>query len=360
MDFVAELLSWYRKNKRSLPWRGTKDPYKVWLSEIILQQTRVEQGTAYYHAFTEKYPDVRALAKASEDQVLKTWEGLGYYSRARNLHFTAKKIVNELDGKFPATHAGLLELKGVGDYTASAISSICFGEVQPVVDGNVFRFLSRYFGITTPIDSTKGKKEFRAVAEELITRKDPGTFNQAMMEFGARQCVPRNPDCGACVFRLSCVALKKKLVTTLPVKEKKTKVTDRYFFYLVIKNGKNTFIKQRKGKGIWQGLFEFPVMETEARVDAKAAMKSVAWKKLSGGLKLNVTDISDEHVHILSHQKLHIRFVTSELKGKASLSGYKRVAISDIEDYAFPVVIKKNLSLLFTAATRRHGDAKGV
>jgi len=357
MDFVGELLSWYRRNKRSLPWRGTKDPYKVWLSEIILQQTRVEQGTAYYHAFTEKYPDVHALARASEDQVLKTWEGLGYYSRARNLHFTAKKIVKELGGKFPTTHAGLLELKGVGDYTASAISSICFNEAQPVVDGNVYRFLSRYFGIKTPIDSTKGKKEFRAIAEELIPQKDPGTFNQAMMEFGGRHCKPANPDCGACVFRLSCVALKKKLVTTLPVKEKKTKVTDRYFYYLVIRNGKNTFIRQRTGKGIWQGLFEFPVMETDNRVDPKATMKSPAWKKLVGGLKLQSMNISEEHVHILSHQKLHIRFVVAEVKGNVSLNGYKRVMISALDKYAFPIVIKKNLAELFTPATRRRSDA---
>lgn len=358
MDFVAELLAWYRKNKRNLPWRGTKDPYKVWLSEIILQQTRVDQGMAYYHAFTEKYPTVQALAEATEDQVLKTWEGLGYYSRARNLHFTARKVAKELGGNFPASHAGLLELKGIGDYTASAISSICFGEVQPVVDGNVYRFLSRYFGIKTPIDSTKGKKEFRAVAEELIPKKDPGTFNQAMMEFGARQCKPANPDCGECVFRLSCVALKKKLVTTLPIKEKKTKVTDRYFYYLVIKNGKNTFIKQREGKGIWQGLFEFPVMETEKRVDPKSAMKSVAWKKLVDGMKLDVKNISSEHIHILSHQKLHIRFVVAAVNGAVKLNGHKRVSISSIEDYAFPVVIKKNLPHLFTATTQRRGDAE--
>jgi A/G-specific adenine glycosylase len=357
MDFVAELLSWYRRNKRSLPWRGIKDPYKVWLSEIILQQTRVEQGMAYYHAFTEKYPTVQDLAKATEDQVLKTWEGLGYYSRARNLHFTAKYIVNELGGKFPVTHAGLLELKGVGDYTASAISSICYNEAQPVVDGNVYRFLSRYFGIKTPIDSTKGKKEFREVAAQLITKKDPGTFNQAMMEFGGQHCKPVNPDCGACVFRLSCVAVKKKLVATLPVKEKKTKVTDRYFYYLVIKNGKNTFIRQREGKGIWQGLFEFPMMETDKRVDPKRAIKSVAWKKMTGEMKIEKAVISAEHIHVLSHQKLHIRFVIVEARGVVKINGYKRIVISSIDAYAFPVIIKKNLAELFSAATQRRGDA---
>lgn len=348
MDFAAELITWYRRNKRNLPWRATKDPYKVWLSEIILQQTRVDQGMAYYHAFTEKYPDVHSLAKASEDQVLKTWEGLGYYSRARNLHFTARKISVELGGKFPSTHAGLLGLKGVGDYTASAISSICFGEAQPVVDGNVYRFLSRHFGIKTPIDSTKGKKEFRALAEELITPKNPGEFNQAMMEFGARQCKPVNPDCEVCVFRLSCVALKKKLVATLPVKEKKTKVTERFFYYIVLKNGDSTFIRQRTGKGIWQGLFEFPVIETEKKTDPKAVLKSAAWKQLTGGMKLQVKGVSEEHIHILSHQKLHIRFVLAEVKENVALpKEYKRVKISSLDKFAFPIILKKNILTIF-------------
>lgn len=361
MDFAAELLTWYRKNKRSLPWRATRDPYKIWLSEIILQQTRVDQGMAYYHAFVENYPDVHALAKASEDKVLKTWEGLGYYSRARNLHVTAKKISVELGGRFPSSHAGLLELKGVGDYTASAISSICFNEVQPVVDGNVYRFLSRYFGIKTPIDSTKGKKEFRELAAELITQKDPGTFNQAMMEFGARQCTPRNPECGECVFRLSCVASKKKLVAKLPVKEKKTKVTERTLVYLVLKNGNYTFIRQRTGKDIWQGLYEFPLWEaasgpvSSSEVENKGPRMKVAtrglnasaWKKVVGNVPMKITSVSKPVVHLLSHQKLSVYFVAAEIKGKVSLSGYKRVAVSDIEKYAFPVVIKKNLEWLF-------------
>jgi A/G-specific adenine glycosylase len=340
MDFVSELLSWYRKNKRHLPWRGTKDPYKVWLSEIILQQTRVEQGTAYYHAFTEKYPTIQDLAKATEDQVLKTWEGLGYYSRARNLHFTAKKISKEMGGKFPASHAGLLELKGVGDYTASAISSICFGEAQPVVDGNVYRFLSRHFGIKTPIDSTKGKKQFRAVAEELITQKNPGEFNQAMMEFGARQCKPSGPDCGVCVFRMSCVALKKKLVTKLPVKANKTKVTDRAMTYLVIRNGNHTFIRQRGEKDIWQGLFEFPLIEEANATPTK-------WKKLVGNSSLKITATRPAITHVLSHQKLSVKFVLAEIDGKVILNGYKRITISTINKYAFPIVLKKNITSLF-------------
>jgi A/G-specific adenine glycosylase len=345
MDFAAELITWYRRNKRNLPWRGTNDPYKVWLSEIILQQTRVDQGMAYYHAFTEKYPTVHDLARASEDQVLKTWEGLGYYSRARNLHFTAKKIVNELNGKFPDTHAGLLGLKGVGDYTASAISSICFGEAQPVVDGNVYRFLSRHFGIKTPIDSTPGRKEFRSVAGQLITPENPGEFNQAMMEFGARQCKPVNPDCEVCVFRLSCVALKKKLVAQLPVKEKKTKVTDRFFTYLVIRNGAYTFIRQRTEKGIWQGLFEFPLTEGKTEGGEKRA---AVWKKVIGDVPLKIRAVSEEHIHILSHQKLHIRFAMAEISGSVKPgNGFQRVKINELKNYAFPVILKKNLAVLF-------------
>lgn len=347
MDFASELLSWYRKNKRSLPWRGTKDPYKVWLSEIILQQTRVDQGMAYYHAFTEKYPTVQHLAKASEDQVLKTWEGLGYYSRARNLHFTARKVAKELGGRFPDNHAGLLELKGVGDYTASAISSICFGEAQPVVDGNVYRFLSRYFGIKTPIDSTKGKKEFRAVAAELITQKNPGEFNQAMMEFGARQCKPASPNCGECVFVMSCVAHKKKLVTKLPVKAKKTIVTNKFLYYLVVRDGDKTYIRQRKGKGIWQGLYEFPLVVFDSAQSDKASQSTSMWKKELGALPMKIVDVSKEHIHILSHQKLHIRFVMAEVKGKQNLNGYKRVAIYSLDKFAFPIVLKKNIPALF-------------
>jgi A/G-specific adenine glycosylase len=212
----------------------------------------------------------------------------------------------------------------------------------------VFRFLSRHFGISTPIDSTQGKKEFRSLAEELITPQNPGEFNQAMMEFGARQCKPVNPDCEVCPFRLSCVAFNKKLVHTLPVKEKKTKVTDRFFYYLVLQQNGFTFIRQRTGKGIWQGLFEFPVAETDKKIAPKAILKTAAWKQLQNAMKLSVQEISEEHIHILSHQKLHIRFVIAELSGKASLpEEYLRVKISELEQFAFPVILKKNISLLF-------------
>lgn len=341
MDFAAELLSWYNKNKRDLPWRNTRNPYKIWLSEVILQQTRVEQGTAYYHAFTERYPDVKKLAKAAETDVLKTWEGLGYYSRARNLHAAAKYITNELDGKFPETYEEILKLKGVGDYTASAIASICFDEVEPVVDGNVFRFLSRYFGISTPIDSTKGKKEFRELAAELITEKDPGTFNQAMMEFGARQCVPKNPDCSVCVFRLSCFALKKKRVDQLPVKEKKTKVTDRWLNYLVAEYKGNFLVRERTGKGIWTGLYEFPLVETNSKPTANALRNPDFWEEKCGLKVTSVGHVSQENVHKLSHQNLHISFVRAKIKSLKKDSAYRVLSASSVSKLPFPIVLRK-------------------
>lgn len=341
MDFVAELLSWYKKNKRDLPWRNTQNPYKIWLSEVILQQTRVEQGMAYYHAFTERYPDVKKLAKAPETDVLKTWEGLGYYSRARNLHTAAKYITDELDGKFPETYQEILKLKGVGDYTASAIASICFDEAEPVVDGNVFRFLSRYFGISTPIDSTKGKKEFRALAAELITEKDPGTFNQAMMEFGARQCVPKNPDCSVCVFRLSCYALKKKRVAQLPVKEKKTKVTDRWLNYLIADYKGNFLVRERTGKGIWTGLYEFPLVETEEKIGKKKLADASFWAKNTNLNLAKVNHVSDEIIHKLSHQNLHISFVQAKIKSLKKDSTYRVLSASAVNKLPFPIVLRK-------------------
>ena len=229
MSFSKQLAQWYLQNKRDLPWRGSTNPYEIWLSEIILQQTRVDQGMGYYYKFIEHFPSVNHLAKASEDQVLKLWQGLGYYSRARNLHFSAKYIVNELNGEFPIGYTNILKLKGVGDYTASAIASICFNEPAAVVDGNVYRVLARYFGIFTPINSSKGIKEFKMLAQKLLNTEIPGTHNQAIMEFGARMCKPQNPDCEICPLNSSCVALEKKEIKMLPVKENKIKIKKRYF-----------------------------------------------------------------------------------------------------------------------------------
>ncbi|MGY8943774.1 MAG: A/G-specific adenine glycosylase, partial [Flavobacteriales bacterium] len=261
MKFSNTLIYWYLQNNRELPWRKSKNPYFIWLSEIMLQQTRVAQGLAYYLKFTTSFPTVFDLAKADESTVLKMWQGLGYYSRARNLHFSAKQISKELNGVFPSTYEEIIKLKGIGDYTASAISSICFNEPTAVVDGNVYRVLSRYFGINTPTNSTLGIKEFKTLAQTLIDTSQPGTYNQALMDFGALHCKPQNPLCETCPFSDSCVAFEKKLTKELPVKEKKIKVRKRYFNFLVIKtDAHKTILTERKGKGIWQGLYQFPLI----------------------------------------------------------------------------------------------------
>ena len=224
------LISWYFSNKRDLPWRNTQDPYFIWLSEIILQQTRVEQGLPYYLHFAEKYPSVKHLAEASEDEIMRSWQGLGYYSRARNLHNAAKQVVNEYNSEFPKNYNELLKLKGVGEYTAAAIASFAYLEVCPVLDGNVFRFLSRYYGVKTPINSNNAKKEFIELAKQIIDPSQPHTFNQAIMEFGALQCKPKSPDCNVCPFQDSCYAFKNNEVAVLPIKEKKLKRSIRYFY----------------------------------------------------------------------------------------------------------------------------------
>ena len=264
MSFSNLLIKWYLQKKRDLPWRNTINPYLIWLSEIMLQQTRVAQGMPYFLSFTTAFPTVFDLAKANEEQVLKLWQGLGYYSRARNLHKTAQFVANELDGIFPDNYKDLLQLKGVGEYTAAAIASFSYNEVIPVVDGNVFRVLSRIFDIETDIAQASAKKEFAALAFELMPKDSPAIFNQAIMEFGALQCVPKSPNCSICVFNESCAALQKKKVDQLPIKSKKLKVRNRYFNYIVASDeNENTIIQKRTSKGIWHNLYEFPLLETE-------------------------------------------------------------------------------------------------
>jgi len=337
MNFLKKLINWYTVNKRDLPWRNTTNPYYIWLSEIILQQTQVAQGTPYYHAFTRQFPTVYDLANANEEEVLKLWQGLGYYSRARNLHWSAKYIVKELDGVFPDTYKDILKLKGVGDYTASAIASICFNEVTAVVDGNVYRALSRIFGIETPINSTSGQKEFKVLAQQLIDNKQPAIFNQAIMEFGARQCKPKNPDCSICPFKASCLALKENKIDELPVKLKKTKVTNKYFnFIVIISKNEKTVIEQRKGSGIWQNLYQFPLIETEKSStynNIKSMIESLdVLEDMNFDIHLyNDTDI----VHKLSHQHLHTKFWIVSVD-KSIENG---IDISSIEDYPVPILI---------------------
>ena len=349
MDFASKIISWYHKNKRDLPWRKTRDPYLVWLSEVILQQTRVQQGLSYYHAFEKKYPDINKLAKAPEKEILKLWQGLGYYSRARNLHHAAKTVMKDFGGRFPESYHEIKKLKGVGDYTAAAISSFCFNEVQPVVDGNVYRVLSRIFGVETAIDSPGGKKEFRELAGELISKKNPADFNQAIMEFGALQCVPKNPDCGNCVFVQYCVARKKNSISELPVKEKKIKVTDRYFYYLVMNENGKIYVKQRTENDIWKNLYDFPLLEIPKKLTEKKLTESKEWKLFFGNKKVAMRNFSDEIKHVLSHQKLHIRFLEIDLTGKTPLNKNKSahnfipVKKRDLKKLAVPVVIANYL-----------------
>ncbi|WP_378179468.1 A/G-specific adenine glycosylase [Aquimarina sp. SS2-1] len=350
MIFSKKLITWYLQNKRSMPWRETTDPYRIWLSEIILQQTRVAQGLPYYLSFIDQYPTVFDLANAKEEEVLKLWQGLGYYSRARNLHATAKYIANELNGIFPSTYKDLLQLKGVGDYTASAIASICYNEVVPVVDGNVYRVLSRYFNVDTPINSTQGIKEFKKLAWEMIDPEQPATFNQAIMEFGALQCKPQNPYCIVCPLNDSCEALKKGTVASLPVKLKKLKVKKRYFNYLIFSvNDQKTVLNQRTGKGIWQNLYEFPLIESENEVDLPYIENHEIFKRLLNHVNYELTlHEEDFKIHKLSHQHLYTRFYivkTEEIPTINIESNF--VEIEKIRDYPVPILLGNFIESFF-------------
>lgn len=289
-SFSTTLLKWYDRNKRTLPWRDIGDPYLIWLSEIILQQTRVAQGMEYYLKFVKRFPTPRSLAQATEDEVLKLWQGLGYYSRARNLHAAAKSM----NGKFPTTYEGVRALKGVGDYTAAAICSMAYQMPYAVVDGNVYRVLSRVFGIETPIDSANGKKEFTALAQKLLDKKRPGDFNQALMDFGATLCTPQTPMCATCPFAKECVALKTGRIDALPVKAQKTKISTRYFHYIYIEQGNFTWLHKRGAGDVWQNLYELPLVETPG---AAVNFSSVKWLK-----KARPVLISRPIKHILSHR----------------------------------------------------------
>lgn len=338
--FSHQILTWYRENPRDLPWRGTDDPYKIWLSEIILQQTRVAQGLPYYYAFSETYPTVKDLALAPEEEVLRLWQGLGYYSRARNLHACAKSIWFDMNGEFPKSYSELLKLKGVGSYTASAIASFAYGEVKAVVDGNVFRVLARYFGMETDIASSKAKKEFEALANQIIPKDQPGEFNQAMMDFGARLCTPKNPGCESCPLKSSCFALLYNMVSDLPVKINKVKVRERHFHYYVIRCGEKWVWKKRASGDIWEGLFDFPQVETNDGLPS---------------IPMEIPSASEEETqrfpknyrHILSHQRLNAVFSEVEIREEnleeledwCEKEGFMLVAEQKIEYLAKPKLI---------------------
>ncbi len=337
MKFSKTLVTWYLQNKRDLPWRNTINPYFIWLSEIILQQTRVDQGLAYYLTFIKNFPTVFDLAYADEEKVLKLWQGLGYYSRARNLHTSAKYIVGELKGVFPSDYKSLLKLKGVGDYTASAIASICFNEPTAVVDGNVYRVLARYFGISTPINSTAGIKEFKKLAQELIDVLNPANHNQAIMEFGARMCKPQNPDCTICPLNDSCVALQKNAIKKLPLKDKKVKVRNRYFNYLVVVTAnKKTILRKREGKGIWQNLYEFPLIESIANIDETDLVNHAEFNELFQKSDLYIKRFNQQLIiHKLSHQHIKTQFWIV----KTNSNNLAKTKWSTIENFPVPILI---------------------
>lgn len=329
LEFSPLITNWYRQNGRNLPWRDTQNPYKIWLSEIILQQTRVEQGRSYYEKFVNHYPTVIDLANASEQDILNDWQGLGYYSRARNLHFSAKFIRDECDGIFPQTYDEIIQLKGVGEYTAAAIASFAFNEPKAVVDGNVYRFLSRAFNIDTPIDSTQGQKDFQILADSLISHQQPADHNQAMMEIGALVCTPTQPQCMFCPVNEICEAREKGTQLNLPVKSKKTKVRNRYFHYLIYEQNGRTLIEQRTEKGIWQQLYQFPLIETE-----KAGIPSEPE---------NCISVSETVVHKLSHQHIHARFYTINAFPEKLEDRFVEIETKNIQDYPLPRIIDRYL-----------------
>lgn len=340
----SKLRDWYIWNKRDLPWRKTKDPYHIWLSEIILQQTRVNQGLPYYIKFITNYPEVRDLANAPQEKVLKDWEGLGYYSRARNMHHSAKQLVDEFGGEFPSTLSEIKSLKGVGDYTAAAIASFAFNINAAVLDGNVFRFLSRLFGENTPINSTKGKKLFQKLADDFINPQDPATHNQAIMEFGAQFCVPKNPACADCVFNDACIAFKNDLVNQLPYKEKKTYDRKRYLNYLFLEKDENVMV-QKRATGIWQGLYQFPLLESESNLEEEGLHNYLSEQNLPMEL-WSLNRVYTLPLHKLSHQSLYIKvwhFKALEFNKLDSFDALEQLPISALDNLAFPRPLRKFL-----------------
>ncbi len=333
MNFSKSLTHWYLQNRRELPWRDTTDPYFIWLSEIMLQQTRVAQGLPYYLAFVDSFPTVFDLASADEQQVLKLWQGLGYYSRARNLHATAKHVAFERNGIFPQSYSELLKLKGVGEYTAAAIASFSYNEAVPVVDGNVFRVLSRVFAVETDISNASAKKEFFALAFELMPESNPALFNQSTMEFGALQCVPKNPNCAICPLQSGCIAFQTGRVADFPINNKKQKITKRYFNYLVFQDEEaKTIIHKRTDKGIWHNLYEFPLLETLQEEPFEVVSKLVE----SENDIISIHEFNQKSIiHKLSHQHLHIKFWKINVKGSIKNGlDYESAAA-----FPFPIVL---------------------
>jgi A/G-specific adenine glycosylase len=360
MSFTQQLLNWYRENKRDLPWRRTKDPYLIWLSEVILQQTRIGQGLPYYEKFVAAYPTIQHLAKADEQEVLKLWQGLGYYSRARNMHEASRIIVQKFNGKFPDTFSGIRSLKGVGDYTAAAIASIVNDLPYPVVDGNVVRFLSRFFGIKEPVGLAATKKKILDIASDLIDHNHPGDFNQAMMEYGAIVCTPVSPDCHLCIFNQKCFACKQMMVDELPSKAAKARMRDRYIHYMVLTftYGAEEYIclNKRTGKDIWRNLFDFPSIEPVRMKNNDRPLNKQDFSSLFRSdheknsrktcqfnhLQVQYKGVSDRYDHFLTHQRLHVRFYRFHSENKIELP-FIIVPLKELNNYPVPRLLDKYL-----------------
>ena len=338
-----KLIKWFTQNRRELPWRNTTDPYKVWLSEIILQQTRVAQGLPYYISFIKNFPTVYDLAQASEQKILKLWQGLGYYSRARNLHTAAKDVVKNYNGVFPDDYIQLKKLKGVGDYTAAAISSFCFNKAQAVVDGNVYRVLARLFAIHTAINSTNGKKQFAALAQELLDKKNPGIYNQAIMEFGALYCTPHNPDCENCIFNTTCQSGSTQKALNYPVKILNKKITIRYFEYFIILDKEHTYTQQRTEKDIWRNLYQFPMLEYTKKTNNTDVIEQLKKEIIQASdSRFKIIKQTPYKKHLLSHQTIFARF-TYIKTNNLSIKKYKRTALKDLKKLPFPILLAKEI-----------------
>lgn len=330
------LLEWYQRYGRNLPWRMTRDPYRIWLSEVILQQTRVAQGTDYYLRFVERFPTVQALAEASQDEVLKLWQGLGYYSRARNLHAAAQDVMARFGGVFPTSYADVRSLKGVGDYTAAAICSLAYDAPHAVLDGNVFRVLSRLFGVDVPIDTSAGKRFFAELAQSQLDKESPAVYNQAIMDFGALQCLPAQPRCEVCPFAAQCLAYQHDKVALLPVKQGKTAVRERWFNYLHIICGTETLLSRREAKDIWQGLYEFPLVESDCALSLEELSQTAAYRELFRETEaVVVTNTFIMPKHQLSHQTIHAVYYRMEVnRWTPAMEAYRRIPTDALGEYA--------------------------
>lgn len=348
-EMTAALCSWYADNKRDLPWRDTKDAYVIWLSEIILQQTRVEQGLPYFYQFMTQYPTVYDFARADQDEVLKLWQGLGYYSRARNMQVAAQTIVEEHSGIFPSDYKKIRILKGVGDYTAAAILSFAYDLPYAVVDGNVMRVFSRLFAIEEPVDTAVGKKIITKLAQKYLDKEDPAIYNQAIMDFGALVCTPKSPKCSECPLISMCEAKRKDMVSNYPIKKNKTKIRSRYFNYIVARQNNNVLIQRRDAKDIWQGLYEFPLLETTKRLADEELIKEITHFSPLHLQTSNLLNISQWKKQILSHQHIYYRFIYIEsLLEKHVNDKIMSIDLFDIASFAVPKPIEKEIERILS------------